>query len=321
MADMTPHQKVVADFREAMEVKFRPEIAKMMPPGLDDEKGLDRFIRTVITAVQRNEDLLYADRKSLMFSCMRAAQDGLLPDGKESVLNVYKTKVKVWSEQYQREVENWIDMVQFLPMVRGIIKLLYATGCVAHIDAAAVYERDHFRFLRGDDARIEHEPYTGADDPGPLKAAYVIIKLTNGEVHREVMFKRDIDKVRDCAKTQSVWSKWPDQMAIKAVIKRAAKLLPSDSEALERVIAHDNEAMGFIEREPAADTAPALATSDTEPTAPPPAAPALADAREEQAARRPSRMAGILRQHAPAKPVGGPDDIPAWEEIPPEFRR
>ena len=321
MTDQSQPVSPLKQFRTALEGGMRAEIAKALPPGLD----VDRFIRTVITAVQMKEDLLYADRRSLFFSCMRAAQDGLMPDGREAVLNIYSTKQKV--EHNGRWVEEWVPTVQYLPMVRGLIKIMRNSGEVASIDAAAVYANDFFTFKRGDDPRIEHEPYLGDDDPGPVIASYVIVKFTNGETHREVMPRRDIDKTRDASKSgtgaSSPWTKWYDQMSIKAVIKRAAKLLPNSSEALERVIQHDNEASGYVFEQRGGD-APAAALAENAPSpkqdgdgaaAVQQQAPALQDERAAQDARRPSRMAGIVnraKQQEPARAARG-DESPPWE--------
>lgn len=294
----------------------RKSIEAVLPPGVE----IERFMRTTLTAVQAKPDLLFADRKTLMLSCIAAARDGLLPDGREAALNVYSTKVKVWSERMQRDVEEYIQAVQYLPMVRGIVKIMYECG-VRHITARAVYREDHFRFLSGDDERIEHEP-TEANDPGPIRAAYAIFTMGNGEIHREVMWARDIDKVRLCAKTQGVWTKWPDQMAIKSVIKRAAKLLPWDADALERVmhvIQSDNTAMGYDNED---DDAPA--TAQETPQYKQAATPALNDNRAQQQANtvvRPSRMASIMQQRQQATQAqvaqatqAGPDEPIPWED-------
>lgn len=260
----------------------KKELAKVLPVGIDPE----RFVRTVITSVQMNEELLYADRRSLFGACMKAAQDGLLPDGREAVLNIYNTKQKV------NGVEEWVPTVQYLPMVRGILKTVRNSGQVAHVDAAAVFAKDEFRFQRGDDPKIVHEPYMGEEDPGLVVAAYIIVKLDNGEIHREVMPRRDIEKTRAASKSgngaNSPWTKWYDQMAIKAVIKRAAKLLPSSSEALDRVIAHDNEDYEFNQR--------GTAIEMTAPAAPAPAP-------RQLQANRSSRLADIVGSAVQREPI------------------
>jgi recombination protein RecT len=304
--EVTPYQ----EFRAKLNRGIKEEIARALPPEID----VERFIRTVLTSVQMNPDLLYAHRQSLMNSCMRAAQDGLFPDGREAVLNVYNTKVKV--QEGNREVERWIPMVQYLPMVRGILKVIRNSGDIAHIDAAAAYERDVFRFTRGDDPRIVHEPYGGDDDPGKVIAAYVIVRLTNGEVHREVMWRRDIEKVRSKSKQQDglMWGTFYDQAAIKSVIKRAAKLLPTSSERLERLIDNDNEAMGFdsFNQRGADSTAIMTMAEAAAPAAPAaPATPAVTDQRAEQEQRRPSRMAGIVNRARQAEPIAAKQSTPA----------
>jgi recombination protein RecT len=298
----------IVEFRAKLENGMRAEIAKALPPDID----VDRFIRTVVTSVQMKPDLLYADRRSLMAACMRAAQDGLMPDGREAVLNIYPTKMKVWNERAGREIEEWVPIVQFLPMVRGILKVMRNTGEIADVDAAAVYERDHFKFTRGDDPKIEHEPYLGEEEPGKIIAAYMIVKLTNGEVHREVMPRRDIEKTRLASKNadgaNSPWTKWYDQMAIKAVIKRGSKLLPTSSDRLARVIEHDNEASGFVAFNQRGGDASAVMLENN---APPPksgdggaaATAAVTDQRAEQDQRRPSRMAGIVSRARTAEPA------------------
>jgi recombination protein RecT len=55
----------------------------------------DKFQRTVLTAAAQNPDLLKADRQSLILACYKAAQDGLLPDGREAALVTFNTRKKI----------------------------------------------------------------------------------------------------------------------------------------------------------------------------------------------------------------------------------
>lgn len=233
----TPYEK----YRNRIE-QMRPEIAALV-----GKEAVDRFVRVCLNAVQANQKLLSANLRSLLLASMKAAQDGLMPDGREAVFNVYRTKVK------NEGREEWVDMVQYLPMVHGLIKKLYDSGQVTFVDGVAVNEKDRFEYQRGDEPKIVHMPYAGEDDPGKVCAAYVIAKLKNGEVKREVMFRRDIERVRAASKSADGpgWTTWYDQFAIKSVIKRAYKQLPS-SEEFEKIVASDNEAMGFAPTMPVA---------------------------------------------------------------------
>jgi len=205
---------------------------------LGSDQAVARFERVVLNAVQHNPDLLTADGRTLMLACMKAAQDRLLPDGKEAVLNIYNTKIKT------DEGDRWVKAVQYLPMVRGLIKLLWDTNLFTMIDAVAVNQKDYFAYERGDNPKIDHAPYSGDDDPGPVVAAYFIGKMKTGEVKREVMFRRDIEKARAASKTpdKGPWNAWYDQMAIKSVIHRVYKQLPSMPE-IEQALVSDITAM------------------------------------------------------------------------------
>src|SRR4051812_38118254 len=103
--------EMVVDGIKGQLEKMRGEFTKQLPKGMPTE----RFVRTILTAVQINPDLMVADRKSLILACMKAAQDGLMPDGREGALVVYNTKVKAKNAQ-GREVETWVKTVQWLRM-------------------------------------------------------------------------------------------------------------------------------------------------------------------------------------------------------------
>lgn len=205
---------------------------------LGTREAVDRFKRVVLNAVSANPKLIGCGR-SLLSAAMKAAQDGLMPDGRECVLNIYNTKQK-----HDDGSETWEPTAQYLPMVAGLVKKLYEAGAT-YVDSAAVYERDEFIYERGDSVRLLHRPFLGSD-PGTIVAAYVVVKMSTGEIKREVMPRRDIDKIRNASKSKDKgpWVDWFDQMAIKSVIKRAYKQLPNTA-ALDNLIEHDNDAAGL----------------------------------------------------------------------------
>lgn len=189
----------------------------------------DRFIRTVMTAVQNTPDLLAADRNSLYSSCMKAAQDGLIPDGNEAALVLYKEKGR--------------PVVRYLPMYQGILKKVRNTKELASISAHVVYENDAFEFILGDEERIVHKPAPVGQDRGKPIGAYAIGRLKDGSIQREFMSLEDLKAIENVSKASyegRPWQAWWDQMAKKTVLRRLCKLLPQSSD-LARVFAHDNE--------------------------------------------------------------------------------
>lgn len=215
---------------DAMRVTLKnmsTEFQAALPPQINTEK----FIRTTLTAIQMNPELLTADRKSLLGSCMKAAQDGLLADGREAALVIFRTKEG--------------PKVQYMPMVGGILKKVRNSGELASISAQVAYDKDLFEYELGDDERIVHKPFLG-EDRGKQIAVYAIAKTKDGAIYREVMSVADVEKVRAASKTGKFgpWVDWWDEMAKKTVIRRLAKRLPSSAD-VDQVMANDLEASGF----------------------------------------------------------------------------
>ena len=210
-------------------VKMQPEFQAALPPQIPVEK----FIRTTLTAVQMNPELLGADRRSLLGACMKAAQDGLLLDGREAAPVIFRTKEG--------------PKVQYMPMVGGILKKIRNSGELASISAHVVYDKDHFEYELGDNENIVHKPFLGEDRGRPI-AVYAVAKTKDGAIYREVMSVADVDKVRQAsrAKDAGPWVQWWDEMAKKTVIRRMAKRLPSSAD-VDQVLQSDNEASGFVQ--------------------------------------------------------------------------
>lgn len=214
--------------------QMRGTLAKMsteFKAALPTQIPVERFIRTAITAVQMQPQLLEADRRSLLGACMKAAQDGLFVDGREAALVIYRSKNG--------------PIAQYMPMVGGILKKIRNSGELASIGAHVVYENDQFDYELGDEERIVHKPHLGNDRGKPI-AAYAIAKTKDGAIYREVMSLAEINKVRNAsrAKDAGPWVDWWDEMARKTVIRRIAKRLPSSAD-LEMTLENDNEAIGF----------------------------------------------------------------------------
>lgn len=211
--------------------KMSSEFQAALPPQIPVEK----FIRTTLTAVQMNPELLQADRRSLLGTAMKAAQDGLLLDGREAAPVIFNTKEG--------------KMVQYMPMVGGILKKIRNSGELATISAQVAYENDQFEYTLGDDEAIMHKPFLGSDR-GKAIAVYAIAKTKDGAIYREVMSVSDVEKVRASsrAKNGGPWVQWWDEMAKKTVIRRLSKRLPSSAD-IDSVMASDLEASGFVQQE------------------------------------------------------------------------
>jgi len=83
-------------------------------------------------------------------------------------------------------------------------------------------------------------------DRGATVGVYCVAKTFDGDYLVDVMSADEIAKIRKAAKQDYVWSAWPDEMAKKAIIKRASKQWPKTDrdDRLDRAIAVVNEYEG-----------------------------------------------------------------------------
>ena len=181
----------------------------------------EKFCNTVITAVNLNPELLNADRHSLYISCMKAAADGCIPDGREGALVVYNQQID----------NKWVKVVQWQIMVAGVQKRIRNSGEIAGIRTRVVYKNEEFEYIAGDEEKITHKPIVD-DEPGLFRCVYAVIDLKDGTKIREVMSKKKVDQRREASKSPNspAWTKWYDEMAQAKVLRFAAKRCPMDSE-------------------------------------------------------------------------------------------
>lgn len=204
-------QNQLAEVRAQL-AKQLGQFAAVLPKHIPAE----RFGRVVLTAIQNNPELLDVDRRSLFNAAMRAAQDGLLPDGRLGAIVIYKGK-------------GGIKLAQWLPMIAGLRQKVRNSGEIVDWNAHVVHEQDAWDYEEGDNPRILHKPTRG--ERGPIVAAYSIARFRTGEVSREWMWIEELNKVRAVSKAErGPWQDWPEEMYRKTVAKRHAKVLPMSTD-------------------------------------------------------------------------------------------
>jgi len=225
--DELPLNKAIA----AMESKFAEALPAHIPA--------PRFARAAMSACSDQQIANAAQtpegRKSIYDSCLKAATDGLLLDKREAALVTFRTKVG----------SNWVDAVQYMPMVAGVMKKARNSGEIAHIVAQVVYSNDEFGIdFVTEGAPVFHRP--ALTNRGEMVAVYAVAKLRDGSwTQPEWMTKEQVDEIRQRSKTGAVgktdnkgnaieakgpWVTDYNEMARKTVIRRAAKYWPSSTD-------------------------------------------------------------------------------------------
>jgi recombination protein RecT len=220
---VTKEMTVVDEFRGTLH-----KMADQFKAALPEHVPVERFERTVMTAVSLKPDLLNLDRRSLLASCTQAASDGLLLDGREAALVPFK------------------GQVQYMPMVAGIMKKVRNSGDISTWSVHLVHEHDKFDYVLGDDERIDHKP--ALRDRGAIVGAYSIVRMKDGERSREFMSVDEIDAIRRRSRSadSGPWKSDYGEMCKKTVVRRHAKRLPQSTD-LDALLRRDEAMTGLAE--------------------------------------------------------------------------
>lgn len=222
--------KPVDEIKQAF-AKMQHQFKMALPPHVPVEK----FLRVIFTAIQMKPELLQCDRQSLFAAATLAAQDGLLPDGREGAFVPYKPK------------NASVKSIRWQPMIRGILKLVRQSGEIATINALPVFQGDTFRYWIDDNGEhILYEPVE-EDRQGPRIKAFAFAKTKDGELNVEVMSENQIEAVRNssAAADTGPWAgDFQDEMVRKTVLRRLTKRLPMSTD-VERIFDRDNDLYDF----------------------------------------------------------------------------
>jgi recombination protein RecT len=156
--DMPLAVKTLRDDLGRMQEQFKFALPAHIPA--------ERFVRVVLTAVQRNPKLLRCTRQSFFNACMSAANDGLLPDGREGAIVPYGDD----GEGGGSKSEN----AQWLPMIAGLRKKVRNSGALTEWNVQVVQQGDDFDYALGDNPYIHHKPSPTGGRTRPVLFAYSI---------------------------------------------------------------------------------------------------------------------------------------------------
>jgi len=202
---MNPHQLVVHRM---------PEIARALPAHIPSEK----FQRVFEMAVMRDPNILKCNPRSVLESVQKCAADGLVLDGREAALVIFK------------------DRASYIPMVGGLLKRARNSGEIASLHAALVYQGEVdqglFKIQFGTNPEIVHQPLI-VGDRGQVVGVYSVARLKDGSVSIEFMRRDEVDAIRKRSRSSGngPWVTDWNEMAKKTVLRRHTKTLPMDSDA------------------------------------------------------------------------------------------
>ena len=216
------------------------------------EDKVDGFMRIFKNAVIKDPDVATASTSSIFLECQKCAMDGLVLDGREAALIRFNTNKKTKGADGKWK-DNWKTEVVYIPMIRGIRKLVAKSPRVASWNVDVVYsveyEQGRFKMTKGDTPSIYHEPILVGDRGVPV-VAYSVVRFTDGTLHIEAMTVDDINKIKHRTRSKYTdgktgeivitgpWATDETEMWKKTVAHRHFKSLPLEpqvSAAIERM--------------------------------------------------------------------------------------
>lgn len=175
---------------------------------------------------------------SILQACMRAAADGLFPDGDECALVPFKNGQ---TNTYE---------ATYVPGYKGMLKCAYAmhdgTGAKVYmdVDVDVIYEGEegHFKVRKGTDPSLTFEPPLNRDINKKVVGAYAVVRTNNGGVFVEVIGEMELGKIANVSKAKGgPRGTWGAEMHKKGPLRRLLKRTPKD-QRLARLMVHDEEA-------------------------------------------------------------------------------
>jgi recombination protein RecT len=205
---------------------WRDDFSRVLSSDVDP----DKFIAAVTTALTLNPDIAReCTAESIKNACIKAAYDGLRPDGKEGALVAY------YNKDIKAKEATW------MPMVFGLRKKAKDHDNII-ITAREVRQGDEFSVVYGLKEDLKHVPLLSEKKRGPIVATYAVFRRGDEVLHFEVMTKEDIDQVRSASKAPNspAWNNWYGEMGKKAAANRGSKSVPM-SDAVRQIIDRDND--------------------------------------------------------------------------------
>lgn len=208
---------------DAMKRQFALALPKILP--------VERFLRCLITTINRVPDLAKCERNSVLAGAMTAAQLGLEIDPAlgRAYLLPYNDKRKG-------------KIAQLIIGYKGYVDLAYRSGLLSGLQAEVVYEKDHFEYQYGLDPKLVHVP-ADTEDRGALKYAYAVATLQNGGNAWRVLNRSEVMRHKASSPSRdsnySPWTNFEAEMWRKTAIRALASILPQSPELRDAVAADE----------------------------------------------------------------------------------
>jgi recombination protein RecT len=169
-----------------------------------------------IQAINKNTYLAGCNPQSIQDAIINVAAIGLTLNPAYGYAYLVPENVKVGTQR--------VNLCQLRISFKGLMKIATDSGGIEWVKAEIVKKNDTFTYRGPCEMPIhEMQPF---GDRGNTVGVYCIAKTQSGDYLTDIMDLAEINKCKNAAKTKAVWDNWFEEMAKKAIIKRASKQWP-----------------------------------------------------------------------------------------------
>ncbi|MFA5387734.1 MAG: recombinase RecT [Candidatus Paceibacterota bacterium] len=194
-----------------------------------------------LQAIQNNDKLAMCAPRTVQNAIINVASIGLTLQPALGYAYLVPDSVKQ-KDASGRDV--WVNVCTLKVSFKGLLKIATDSGSIKWCKAEVVKEGDTFEY-NGPCSLPKHimQPFS---DRGKTTGVYCIAKTHDGDYLVDILDAAGIQKIKSKAKTKTVWDDWEDEMAKKAIIKRASKQWPKteQSDRLDQAVEIVNESEG-----------------------------------------------------------------------------
>lgn len=224
-----------------------PQLIESIAPKFNEIANSNKLVtwaeesQFAIQAIQKNDKLAQSAVHTVQNAVINVAAVGLTLNPALGYAYLVPESVKA-KDAVGKDI--WVQECSLRVSFKGLLKIATDSGSIKWAKAEIVRANDVFTY-RGPCEMPTHEmnPF---GDRGAVTGVYCIAKTGDSDILVDVMSAAEIAKIRAAAKQDGVWTKWPEEMAKKAIIKRASKQWPKTdkTDRLDRAIAVVNEHEG-----------------------------------------------------------------------------
>lgn len=192
--------------------------------------GVERFTRAAVTAFRTTPALANCDMRSVLGALFVAAQLGLEVGGPQAHVHLVP----------------YGNQCQLLVGYRGYMELFYRGGA---------RKAEWFIIREGDTLEVWSDSERGRqykhvpadfDSDRPMIGAIAQVKNAAGDIQFEYMTVKQINERRPKNWERTPWKDWPEQMAVKTVMRQLAKTVRTSSDDLAIAVSHDDAVVEHV---------------------------------------------------------------------------